>query len=338
MPLLSAPHPVTLAGLLVLLTCGLVSALLCRLALAYALKRGLMDAPGQRRSHQMPTPRGGGVGFVVVAALLTLLVLPAAASTFALSGGLLAVAGIGWWDDHRPLSARLRLAVHVLAAAALVWALRGWPEGAVSTLQSVLAVLWLVAMVNFWNFMDGINGLASLQAVLAAGLYAGLALAAGLPAEALLMLGLAAAVMGFLPFNLPRARMFMGDVGSGALGFALGAFALMLEPVLVDPWILLLPVAPMLTDASLTLLQRMALRRRWYAAHRSHLYQWWVRAGASHVRVSLAYALFSLLVVLPSMMIALNQPGLRLPITAAVYVLAAALWLWGRARLLASLR
>jgi UDP-N-acetylmuramyl pentapeptide phosphotransferase/UDP-N-acetylglucosamine-1-phosphate transferase len=338
MSALAALHPATPAGLVLLLLCALASALLCRLALMYALRRGLLDAPGQRRSHRMPTPRGGGIAFVAVGALLALLLLPPGAATLALAGGLLAVAGIGWWDDHRPLSARLRLAVHVLAAAALVWSLRGWPGDALAAALSALALLWLVGMVNFWNFMDGINGLASLQAVLAAGLYAGLALAAGLPAEALLMLGLAAAVMGFVPFNLPRARMFMGDVGSGALGFALGAFALMLEPVLVEPWILLLPVAPMLTDACMTLLQRMLQGRRWYAAHRSHLYQWWVRRGASHVRVSLAYALFSLLVVLPSMMIALNQPGLRLPITAAVYGLAATLWLWGRARLLASVR
>lgn len=334
MPLLHSLHPATPAGLALLLASALASALLCRVALAYALKRGLLDAPGQRRSHRMPTPRGGGVSFVAVCAALALLLMPASAPTFAFLMGLLAVAGIGWWDDHRPLSARLRLAVHVLAAAALVWALRAWPVDAMSAAQSTLALLWLVAMVNFWNFMDGINGLASLQAVLAAGLYAGLALAAGMPAEALLMLGLAAAVMGFLPFNLPRARMFMGDVGSGALGFAMGAFALMLEPVLLDPWILLLPVAPMITDALLTLAQRMLLGRRWYAAHRSHLYQWWVRRGASHVRVSLAYALFSLLVVLPSMILALSRPGLRLPITCAVYALAAALWLWGRARLL----
>jgi len=338
MPRLETLHPATPAGLALLLVCALASALLCQVALGYALKRGLMDAPGQRRSHRTPTPRGGGVSFVAVAALLALLLMPATAPTFALVGGLLAVAGIGWWDDHRPLSARLRLAVHVLAAATLVWALRCWPADAPAAAQWSLALLWLVAMVNFWNFMDGINGLASLQAVLAAGLYAGLALAAGLPAEALLMLGLAAAVMGFLPFNLPRARLFMGDVGSGALGFAIAAFALMLEPVLVDPWILLLPVAPMITDASLTLVQRMLLGRRWYAAHRSHLYQWWVRRGASHVRVSLAYALFSLLVVLPSMSLALTHPGLRLPITCSVYALAAVLWLWGRARLLRRLR
>lgn len=330
-------EPGSVTGALLLIATGLGSALLCRAALAYAQRRGLKDAPGRRRSHSQPTPRGGGVGFVLVTALLAFPLLPwPLGGVFALS--LLAVAGIGWWDDHRPLSARLRLAVHFAAAVALVLTLQGVPEDGAALLRALAAVLWIAMLVNFWNFMDGINGLASLQAVLAAGLYAGLALAAGLPAAALLMLGLAAAIMGFLPFNLPQARMFMGDVGSGALGFALAGFALLLLPSLASPWILLLPVAPIVVDAGLTLAMRVGLGRRWYAAHREHLYQWWVRRGASHARVSLAYAAFSLVVILPSMIFALEQPAWRLPIAIGVYALAGGAWLWGRARLLRSAR
>jgi len=332
------PAPDSALGLLVIFACGLGSAALCRWALAYSKRRGLLDAPGRRRSHAVSTPRGGGVGFVAVSVMLALAVLPFGPLQWALVGGLLAVAGIGWLDDHRPLSSGLRLAVHVLAAAALVLALQGWPVDLPSILKAGVSLLAVVTLLNFWNFMDGINGLASLQAILTAGLYAGLALAAGLPTLALLMLGLAAAVAGFLPYNLPQARMFMGDVGSGALGFLLAAFALLLLPAMVEPWLLLLPLAPMATDAGLTLLMRMALGRRWYAAHREHLYQWWVRCGASHTRVTLAYALFSLLVVLPSMMLALDRPDLRLPLTLGVYAFAAALWLWARARLLRGAR
>ena len=330
---LAVPGPESAAGLMLLSLCGLGSFGLCRLALAYAHRRGLLDDPGRRRSHAQRTARGGGIAFVLVFALLAALVLPSAfaGGVFVLS--LLAVAGVGWWDDHRSLPAWLRLLVHLGAALAWLLALYGLPADLAEWIRLAISVLWLVTLLNFWNFIDGINGLASLQAVLASGLYAGLALAAGLPAVALVMLGLAAAVLGFLPFNFPRARMFMGDVGSGALGFAIGAFALMLEPVLVSPWILLLPVAPVAVDAGLTLLKRMVLGRRWYAAHREHLYQWWVRRGASHARVSLAYALFSLLVVLPAMMLSLHQPDLRLPLAIVVYGLAAVLWLWGRMRL-----
>jgi UDP-N-acetylmuramyl pentapeptide phosphotransferase/UDP-N-acetylglucosamine-1-phosphate transferase len=316
-----------------LLAVAASSAALCRLALAYAQRRGLLDAPGRRRSHQQVTPRGGGISFVVVTALLAPLLLPDPGLALHFSGGLLAIGAIGWWDDHRPLSARLRLLVHVLASAQFLWVLQGQPADLAGLLQFALSLFWLVMLVNFWNFIDGINGLASLQALIAAGLYAGLAQAAGLPGPALLMLALCAALLGFLPFNLPRARLFMGDVGSGALGFALGAFALLLLPSVREPWLLLLPVTPVLADAGLTLVKRMLLGRRWYAAHREHLYQWWVRRGASHVRVSLAYAAFSLVVILPSMILALEQPALRLPITLGAYALALACWLWGRARL-----
>jgi UDP-N-acetylmuramyl pentapeptide phosphotransferase/UDP-N-acetylglucosamine-1-phosphate transferase len=330
---LAVPGPESPAGLLLVLLCGLSAFGLCRLALAYAHRRGLVDDPGRRRSHVRPTARGGGVAFVLVFALLAVFALPSAFAGGVFVVSLLAVAGVGWWDDHRSLPAWLRLLVHVGAAFAWLLVLYGPPGDLAESARLAIGVLWLVTLLNFWNFIDGINGLASLQAVLAAGLYAGLALAAGLPAVALVMLGLAAAVLGFLPFNFPRARMFMGDVGSGALGFAIGAFALMLEPALVSPWILLLPVAPVAVDAGLTLLKRMALGRRWYAAHREHLYQWWVRRGASHARVSLAYALFSLLVILPAMMLSLHHSDLRLPLAIVVYGLAAVLWLWGRARL-----
>ena len=317
-----------------LLVAALASAGLCRLALVYAQRRGLLDAPGRRRSHRQLTPRGGGISFVLVVALLAPMLLPDLRAGLSFSLGLLAIGAIGWWDDHRPLSAWLRLIVHVLASAQFLWLLQGPPTDVTTLLQFALGLFWLVMLVNFWNFIDGINGLASLQALIAAGLYAGLGQAAGLPGTALLMLALSAAVMGFLPYNLPRARMFMGDVGSGSLGFALGAFALMLLPSVREPWLLLLPVVPVLVDAGLTLTKRMLFGRRWYAAHREHLYQWWVRRGASHVHVSLAYAAFSLLVILPSMVLALEQPALRLPIAIGVYVLAGLIWLWGRARLL----
>ncbi|SDD45488.1 MraY family glycosyltransferase [Aquimonas voraii] len=316
-----------------MLAVALAAAGLCRLALAYAQRRGLLDAPGRRRSHQQVTPRGGGISFVLVVALLAPMLLPDLRMALSFSLGLLAIGAIGWWDDHRPLSARLRLLVHVLASAQFLWLLQGPPTDIATLLQFGLSLFWLVMLVNFWNFIDGINGLASLQALIAAGLYAGLGQAAGLSGAALLMLTLSAALLGFLPYNLPRARMFMGDVGSGALGFALGAFALMLLPSVRAPWLLLLPVAPVLVDAGLTLVKRILLGRRWYAAHREHLYQWWVRRGASHVRVSLAYAAFSLLVILPAMILALERPALRLPILIGTYALAAALWLWGRARL-----
>lgn len=130
--------------------------------------------------------------------------------------GLLIVAGIGWWDDHKPLSPWLRLVVQGVAALALA-AGAGWESG--QWLPALLAFGAAMVLVNVWNFMDGINGLASGQAALAALGYAAL-----LTGEwHWLALALLAGCVGFLPFNFPRARIFLGDVGSGALGYVLAA-------------------------------------------------------------------------------------------------------------------
>src|SRR5690606_16503734 len=194
-----------------------LSALGTWLARAYALRRQLVDQPGERRSHSVATPRGGGIAIVVVVLLVAGGVAasggggPASQGLLAtFAGGLAMVALAGLVDDHRPLSPWLRLGVHVLAAGWL--AIAGWrgrPAAAVATFVAI------VVLVNVWNFMDGIDGIAATQAVLFAG---GLAVALD-GAWSVLAAALAAAALGFLPYNLPRARIFMGDVGSGAIGF-----------------------------------------------------------------------------------------------------------------------
>ena len=274
-----------------------VSALATWLALAYARHRKLVDLPGERRSHAVATPRGGGIG--IACALLagcTALLLGAggescaALACFAI--GLVLVAGIGWIDDHRPLSPWLRLAVQCLAGAVLAWGLHGidghWG-------WALLTAALVPVLVNVWNFMDGIDGLASSQALLAALACAWLA-----PALAPLALALAVAVAAFLPFNFPRARIFLGDVGSGTLGYALAALLARAAPELGVPaaLVLLLPVSAFLVDASLTLLRRVAAGERWWQPHVSHLYQRWVRSGRSHRFVTGVYATFSLAAVI----------------------------------------
>src|SRR5690606_2727313 len=256
----------------------------------YALRRQLIDQPGARRSHQEATPRGGGIAIVLV--LLVALVALAAQSParireLALAGaGLVLVAGIGWIDDHRPLSATLRLCVHVLAAGLLCTAL--WLAGG-SPFDLAVAFVAAVVLTNVWNFMDGINGIAASQAVLVATVYA---LFAGDGPVLWLGLALAAGTAGFLPFNFPRARIFMGDVGSGALGYALAAL-LAVATLDADPGariLLLFPLLPFLLDASLTLLSRMVRRERWWEPHTTHAYQAWARRRG-HARVTVAYAL-----------------------------------------------
>ncbi len=268
------------------------------LARRYALRRNLIDQPGERRSHRVATPRGGGIS-IVVAMLAALAVLAirapgAAASAGCAAAGLAAVAAIGWIDDHRPLSPWLRLGVHVLAGLALAVAVRlsggGWPD-------AVLAFVAATVLTNVWNFMDGIDGLAASQAALVAAAWA---LFAGQGPVLWLGLALVAGVCGFLPFNLPRARIFLGDVGSGALGYALAgllALAALGAPAEQRIW-LTLPLLPFVVDASLTLSARIVRGEAWWRPHVQHAYQAWARAAGSHPRVTTGYALATLFAIL----------------------------------------
>lgn len=267
-----------------------LGALATWLARRYALRRQLIDLPGERRSHRAATPRGGGVSIVLVLLLAhgaLVLAWPAAMAPILLAaGGLALVAGVGWIDDHRPLSPWLRLCVHAVAAVALAAALAA-AGGSGSDMAIAFAAT--LALTNVWNFMDGIDGLAASQAVVVATAYA---LLAGHGPVLWLGLALAAAACGFLPFNFPRARIFLGDVGSGAIGYALAALLAMSatgqSPEVRLP--LLFPLLPFLLDASLTLLSRMVRGEAWWQAHVQHAYQAWARHRGSHVGVTLAYA------------------------------------------------
>ncbi|WP_206858847.1 lipopolysaccharide biosynthesis protein [Lysobacter changpingensis] len=267
------------------------------LARRYALRQSLIDQPGERRSHSVATPRGGGIAIVIallVAAVALGLRQPAQAPLMLAFGvGLLMVAGIGWVDDHRPLSPWLRLGVHVVASGLFALVVGDLYDSVWLALAAFVATL---VLTNVWNFMDGINGLAASQALIAA---VGLAWLAG-GAWGLLALALAAACAGFLPFNFPRARIFMGDVGSGAIGFALGALCVVAGARLGEKFALvLLPVSVFLVDASLTLLRRLLRGERWWTPHTQHAYQGWSRA-AGHARVTACYAAVSLLVIIAS--------------------------------------
>ncbi|HEY0662483.1 MAG TPA: lipopolysaccharide biosynthesis protein [Lysobacter sp.] len=294
------------------------------LARRYALKQSLIDQPGERRSHSVATPRGGGVA-IVISLLVATVALgirqpPLAPLMLAFGIGLLLVAGIGWLDDHRPLSPWLRLAVHVVASGLFGLAVGDLYQSPLLGLAAFAATL---VLTNVWNFMDGINGLAASQALIAA---VGLAWLAG-GSWALLALALAAACAGFLPFNFPRARIFMGDVGSGAIGYALGALCLVAAARLEDRAALaLLPVSVFMVDASLTLLRRLLRGERWWTPHTQHAYQAWAREFG-HGLVTLAYAAISLVVILLAWGVVPMSPFFITGITVAWYMCCAFFWL-----------
>ncbi len=272
--------------LLAPVSAAVVSAILTGMVRAYALRSALLDVPNERSLHRTPTPRGGGAAIVVVtlAALATLAAsgtIPARVA-WALGPGGALVAAVGWLDDRRNVSAPVRAVVHALAAAwAVAWT---WGEPSPGVILGALGIVWAV---NLYNFMDGIDGLAAAEAVSVGAMAGALLLAAGDGALAAVSLLVAAASLGFLGWNWAPARIFMGDVGSGFLGYAFGTLALLSHrsgTLSLALWLLLMGV--FLFDATITLLRRMARGERWYQAHRSHAYQRLVQAGRSHARVT----------------------------------------------------
>lgn len=277
----------------------------------YALAKSLMDIPNERSSHSIPTPRGGGVAivvsFVLALPFLNGFGLLGMDLLYGLLGSGLLVAVIGFADDHGHIAARWRLLGHFVAA---IWALF-WLGGLapislfgmtidLGWLGCILASIYLVWMLNLYNFMDGIDGLASAQAIFVC---LASCLISWLSGHDLLIWGsllLSASVAGFLLWNFPPARIFMGDAGSGFLGLILGVMSLNAAwsaPELMWSWLILLGVFTV--DATVTLFRRLIRKEKVYQAHRSHAYQYAARFYSSHRVVTLGVMCVNLFWVLP---------------------------------------
>lgn len=277
----------------------------------YAIARSIVDIPNARSSHSIPTPRGGGVAIV----LAFLLVLPflgwtqlvTAPVLIAIGGAGALVAVVGFMDDHGHIAARWRLLGHFCAAAwALFW-LGGLPPVTLFGLSVdlgwlgyILAAFYLVWMLNLYNFMDGIDGIASVEAISAC---LGACLLYWLSGFEYLMWVpgmLAMAVAGFLFWNFPPARIFMGDAGSGFLGVVLGVISIQAAwaaPQLLWAWLILLGV--FIVDATFTLIRRLVRGDKIYEAHRSHAYQFASRRYRKHLPVTLAVGAINIAWLLP---------------------------------------
>lgn len=290
----------------------------------YGRRAGVVDVPNERSSHQVPTPRGGGIailaGILVTATAFGVLEERAA---LVIAAGAIVVAIAGLIDDIRSLGALPRFLTHCAAAILLMaFGLQldriDGPWGgdmSLALLAAPVTLLFIVGLTNAYNFMDGINGIASLEAVVAATALAVLFLGTGDQSGAILAIAVASAAAGFLPWNFPSGSIFMGDVGSGALGFLLAA--LVLRHTAGGGFFVaaVLPLLPFLLDTGVTLVRRIVRRERFYAAHRSHFYQRLNALGWTHTAVTLVWATLAAAGAVISVTYARQSPAER---TAAV--------------------
>jgi Fuc2NAc and GlcNAc transferase len=277
----------------------------------YALSRSLLDIPNDRSSHSVPTPRGGGVA-IVLTFLVALAVLFAGdlldqTVFFALAGAGALTAIIGFLDDHGHIAARWRLLAHFLAAIWGAYWLGGLPAISLFGVSvelgwfgHLLAVIYLVWMLNLYNFMDGIDGIAGVEAVTVCLGGCLLYWVSSAPDKIGAPVLLAACVAGFLCWNFPPAKIFMGDAGSGFLGVVIGVLSLQAAWVsfgLFWGWLILLGV--FIVDATFTLLRRLVRGDKIYEAHRSHAYQFASRRFGKHLPVTLSVGLINIFWLLP---------------------------------------
>lgn len=287
---------------------------------SYAQRHHLLDHPNQRSSHLIPTPRGGGIA-IVATFLAALFFLHqqhfiATALFWSLTLGGLVIAAIGACDDFFHLRAKTRVTVQFGVALFALIMLHGLPIldfGGIQlnlhwigTLIGIISIVWLT---NLYNFMDGIDGLAGTQAIFVCLSAAGILWYLGEFPLAIICVTLAVSCTGFILFNWPPATIFLGDVGSGFLGYTIsviGIYASKYTALSLSFWLILLAI--FICDTTFTLIHRVQQKKVWYAAHREHAYQCFILRGATHRQVILAILSLNVCLILPLALLTLIWP------------------------------
>ncbi len=317
----------------------LISVLLTAIVLRLAVRAQLIALPNERGSHQIPTPVGGGFAIVsvYVLSLFTLWQLQfIPVNELSALCASLGVAIIGLLDDRHHVDFRVRLLVQCLAVFwGLVW-LSPLPQLMIFTnLPEASLIVWLffslalLWMTNLYNFMDGIDGFAGSQACFAGLAAAGFLIHSEDYGLGLLCLYLFAGAAGFLVWNWPPARIFMGDVGSGFIGLSLGLIAVLsLAHGSMSVWSWALLMGCFIVDATLTLARRVLSGERWYDAHCSHAFQIAAKKFVNHARVTVGLILIDVLWLLPMAMLAAKHPeyGVYLAVAGLIPLVLIALW------------
>lgn len=315
---------------------GLISFLICKWIAKKSKKLGLIDIPNRRSSHAIPTPRGGGIGIVLSVFIFTIIffllgIIKNTGYIF-LTIGAIFIALVGFFSDRFNTSSLYRIIIQIFIAGISVWLLGDFTYLNIGNhilnlefLGLIFNVILLVAITNFYNFMDGIDGLAASQGVIT-----GIGLVAFgiiLKENSLVAIGsvLSGATCGFLLLNISPAKIFMGDTGSYFLGFYL-AYLTLIHKQLLIPIILILGV--FLFDTVVTLTRRIMKKERWYRAHRSHFYQRAISLGYTHMQTTLIISLISFLFLIMACIYLLASVSIQLIILCAALLILVTLSFW----------
>jgi UDP-N-acetylmuramyl pentapeptide phosphotransferase/UDP-N-acetylglucosamine-1-phosphate transferase len=263
----------------------------------------ILDHPNDRSLHDQPMPRGGGLAIliaIIVCGTIVILLSPAS-SLLWIGLGILIVASVSFIDDRHAVPPLYRFVAHAAAAVVLLYGgfilqrllIPGVSWEWSSIVGAIVSALFIVWMINLYNFMDGMDGFAGGMAVLGFGAFAAMGWMAGHGTFFAISLIIVAASAGFLIFNFPPARIFMGDVGSSTLGLLAAALSLWGAREGVFPfWVAVLVFSPFIMDATVTLIRRLLRREKVWQAHKTHYYQQLVQAGWGHRKtVLLEYAI-----------------------------------------------
>jgi len=309
----------------------------------FARRIGYLDVPGAHSSHAAPVPRTGGY-----AILPGIVIASGLAGAFAERGigvflaGAIVLAVVAAIDDFRSLPRFSRFIVQIVVATAIAYegdallATVLLPFGVdlpLGPFAGLVAIVWTVGMINAYNFMDGLNGMASVEGIVCGAAFTILSLSIDDPAGAVLAAAVAGACAGFVPFNLPSGSIFMGDVGSASLGFLFALLSLRLAAMGLPIVAVVLPLFPFLFDSSVTVALRAARGERFFATrHRSHFYQRLNQMGYTHAQVTGMYGLLALTgSVVALAYIVLSEP-LKLVLLSGVVAMHIAFAVWVTAR------
>jgi Fuc2NAc and GlcNAc transferase len=308
--------------------------------LRYAIENHLTDIPNNRSSHDVPKPRGGGVGFVLfsLGAFFIYFIINGYLTVFGILIFLITTAGVavlGWYDDKKNLSVSVRFGIQLIAAVSVLIFVSGfnsfyvpmYREVSLGIAGFIAGVIWLTGSTNIYNFMDGVDGIASVQAIFAGTGWAFLGWYWGMPVIFVMNIILVTAVLSFLIYNWSPAKIFMGDVGSIYLGFYFASMPFLVAHLSdslntgFTVWISALLLWPFLYDGSFTLIKRAYDGKNIFKPHRTHLYQRLNRMGWPHTKVTLLYAFFSMLSLFLMLVFIFGNELVRVSVTILLFLL-----------------